>query len=161
MFLFLFGLAQVGFSQKVTSGSLQVLKNQPRVNLEVDFSQASIHGMSEDDFAIYERDWNRDKDQIIAHFRIEASERCDNLVIGPYPDAEYTIKVIVLRVNMKGDFICIGEVRNKAGELIATIDGISERGGHVGSKLNLIKDGAKHTGERFGIFLRKQMKMMK
>lgn len=156
--LFLFGLTQVAFSQKVTSGSLKILKDQARVNLEIDFSEASIHGMSEDDFAVYERDWNRDKEQIISHFRIEAAESCDKVIIGPYPDAEYTIKVIVLRINTKGDFTCIGELRNKSGEVLASISGISDTGGRVGSKLNLIKDGAKHTGEKFGIFLRKQIR---
>ena len=156
--LFLFCLPILGYAQKVTNGSLKVLKGQARVNLEIDFSQAVIHGMSEDDFAVYERDWFRDKDQVIAFFRIEAAESCDKIAIGPFPEAEYTIKVSVLRINTKGDFTCIGELQNKSGEVLASITGISDQGGRFGSKLNLIKDGAKHTGERFGIFLRKQLK---
>ena len=156
--LFLLCLPLAGYSQKVTSGSLKILKNQARVNLELDFSQAVIHGMSEDDFDIYERDWSRDKDQIKAFFMIAASDRCTNLIIGPFPEAEYTLRVIVLRINTQGDFTCIGELRNKSGDVLATITGISDKGGRFGSKLNLIKDGAKHTGERFGIFLRKQLR---
>lgn len=156
--LFLLCIPLVGYSQKLTSGSLEVLKNQARVNIELDFSQAVIHGMSEDDFDIYERDWSRDKDQVKTIFMIEASDRCTNLVIGHFPEVEYTIKVVVLRINTQGDFTCMGELRNKSGEVLATITGISDKGGRFGSKLNLIKDGAKHTGERLGIFLRKQLK---
>ncbi len=156
--LFLLCLPLVAYSQKITSGSLNVLKNQAKVNLELDFSQAIIHGMNEDDFEIYERDWNRDKPQVIAYFTAEASDRCDKIAIGRFPDAEYTLKIIVLRINTSGDFTCAGELHNKSNEVVATITGISDKGGRIGSKLNLIKDGAKHTGERLGIFLRKKIK---
>ena len=42
--LFIFSFVNSAISQVVTSGSLNVLKGQGKVNLELDFSQASIMG---------------------------------------------------------------------------------------------------------------------
>ena len=47
-------------------GSFSALKDQSRVRLEVDFSEAEIHGMSEEAFARYETDWEKDKPEVVA-----------------------------------------------------------------------------------------------
>lgn len=145
-------------SQEITKGSLSVLKGQGRVNIELDFSKASIHGLNDDAFADYEHDWIRDKNEVVALFIGEVLANCDKIVVGMFDDTEYTIKVIVLSITPKGDFYCQAELINKSGDILATIDGIKEFGGRFGSKLNLIKDGAKHTGAAFGRFLRKKLK---
>ena len=147
-----------GFSQEITTGSLHVLKGQGRVNMEVDFSHASIHGFSEDAFADFEHDWIKDKNEVVALFIGEVMTNCDKIVVGMFDDTEYTIKVIVLSVSPKGDYYCKAELINKSGDISATIDGIKAYGDKFGSKLNLIKDGATHTGAAFGRFLRKKLK---
>ena len=153
-----FSFVYSGVSQEVTSGSLLVLKGQGRVNMEVDFSHASIHGFSEDAFADFEHDWIKDKNEVIALFIGEVMANCDKIVVGMFDDTEYTIKVDVLSVTPKGDYYCKAELINKSDDILATIDGIKEYGGKFGSKLNLIKDGAIHTGAAFGRFLRKKLK---
>ena len=150
--------ANIVSSQVVTKGSLDVLKGRGRVNLEMDFSQASIMGMEEDAFANYEHDWIRDKDEIVALFVGEVLSNCNSIIVGVFSNTEYTIKVNVLSISTKGDYYCTADVINRSGEVVASINGIKEFGGRFGSKLNLIKDGAKHTGERFGKFLRKKLK---
>lgn len=154
MFLFV----NAAFTQVVTNGSLDVLKGQGRVNMQLDFSEASIMGMDEDAFANYEHDWIKDKDEVIALFVGEVLSNCNSVVIGMFSNTEYTIKVNVLSINPKGDYYCTADVINKSGDVLVTINGIKEFGGRFGSKLNLIKDGAKHTGASFGRFLRKKLK---
>lgn len=156
--LFIFSFVNTAISQVVTSGSLNVLKGQGKVNLELDFSQASIMGMDEDAFANYEHDWFRDKDEVVALFVGEVLSNCDNIIIGVFSNTRYTIKVKVLSITPKGDFYCTADVVDNSGEVLASINGIKEFGGRFGSKLNLIKDGAKHTGASFGRFLRKKLR---
>lgn len=156
--ILMISFVMTGHSQVVSSGSLDVLRGQGRVNVDLDFSEASIHGMDEESFAIYESDWDRDKDEIKLAFIGEALTTCNNLILGTFSNAEYTIKVIVLSITPKGDYFCKANVLNKSGDVLATIDGIRANGGKIGSKLNLIKDGAKHTGESFGKFLSKALK---
>ena len=148
----------VAFSQVVTKGSLDVLKGQGRVNLEMDFSQASIMGMEEDAFANYEHDWYKDKEEVVALFVGELLSNCNRIIIGMFSNTRYTIKLYVLSISPKGDYCCAADVIDNTGEVVASINGINEFGGRFGSKLNLIKDGAKNTGARFGRFLRKKLK---
>ena len=156
--ILMLSFVNAAYSQVVTKGSLDILKGQGRVNLELDFSQASIMGMDEDAFANYEHDWIKDKDEVVALFVGEVLANCNNVVIGMFSKTNYTIKVTVLSINPKGDYVCTADVVNNSGEVLTTIDGIKEFGGRFGSKLNLIKDGAKHTGASFGRFLRKKLK---
>ena len=48
------------FAQKV-SGSFKSLKEEIRVQMDIDFSSADIMGMNEEAFSDYEQDWNIDK----------------------------------------------------------------------------------------------------
>lgn len=156
--ILMFQFANTVFSQEVTKGSLSVLKGQGRVNLELDYTQASINGMDEEAFANYEKDWKKDKNDIAALFVGEVMANCNTIFVGIFKNTEYTIKMYVLYINHKGDFLCMANVVNKSGEVLATIEGIRGKGGKFGSKLNLIKDGAEHTGKAFGKFLNKKLK---
>jgi hypothetical protein len=148
----------LGYSQEVTKGSLDVLKGKDRVNIELDFSQASIHGMDDDSFADYEHDWMKDKDEVVTLFVGEVMANCNRIIVGMFKNTEFTIKVTVLSINPKGDFYCLADVVDKSGQIVASISNIKEYGGKFGSKLNLIKDGARHTGARLGRFLNKKLK---
>ncbi len=53
------------FAQKVVAGSLESLKNESKLNLEVDYSEAVIHGMGVKEFAEYEQDWEKDQPEIV------------------------------------------------------------------------------------------------
>lgn len=150
-----------GFGQKISNGSLNVLKGQKRVNIEVDFSLATIQGMDEENFAKYEVDWEKEKMRIIANFITEASTNCRNITIGSFSNTEYTFRVVVRKINPKGDWVSYARLVNEAGESFAIISGLDAFGGRIGSKMNLIDDGAKHTGALFGKFINKAIKKVK
>ena len=65
-------------------------------------------------------------------------------------------------MNARGDYDCdLFLFRNLADgsqEFVAEAEGINARGGKIGTKLNLMKDGAKHTGKALGKFLLQNMK---
>ena len=146
-------------AQLLVEGSLLPLKRADKVNVKIDFSEASIHGMSESAFAKYETDWEIDKPVIIGYFLSEASHNCGDLIhLGTYENADCEIRVNVISINEKGNYVCEADVYDAEGKVIAKIKDISAKGGHFGTKLNLIKDGARHTGEAFGKFLKKRSK---
>ena len=151
--------AMITLQAQTTKGSFTVLNGTPRVRMVIDFSEADIHGMSEEEFAAYEEDWEIDKPDIIARFMTECNNKCrDTIYVGRYKDAPYEIKVIVHTISVKGDFDCDAFLLDTDGNELGSIVGIREKGGRVGSKLNLIKDGAEHTGALFGTLLQKAIK---
>ncbi len=150
-------------SQVVSIGSLDEVKDVQRFRFEADFSEAIIHGLSVSDFAIYEPDWDKDYDEILTEFVSAANEELIkvNQIIGINIDAEYTIRWKVLSINPKGNINSYVLIINCSGETIATISHVKADGGTFGSKLNLIKDGAEHTGKKFGKFVSKQIKKLR
>lgn len=146
-------------AQLLVEGSLTPLRKADRVNLKIDFSEAMIHGMSESAFAKYETDWDVDKPVIVGYFLSETRQKCGDLInLGTYENAEYEIRVNVISINEKGNYVCEADVYDAEGKVIAIIKDISAKGGHFGTKLNLIKDGARHTGAAFGKFLKNRAK---
>ena len=142
-------------AQLLVDGSLTPLIKADRVNVKIDFSEALIHGMSETAFSSYEKDWDVDKPVIIGYFLSEAKQKCGDLInLGTYENADCEIRVNVISINEKGNYVCEADVYDAAGNVIAKIKDISAKGVHFGTKLNLIKDGAKHTGAAFGKFLK-------
>ncbi|MCM1555829.1 MAG: hypothetical protein NC048_10115 [Bacteroides sp.] len=115
----------------------------------------SVHGMSEEDFNYYEKDWYKDKPEVVSKFLSYANQGLgDILSLGRYPSSKYTVKAIVNDINVKGDYLCDMIVIDSSENEITRIMDIKARGGVWGTKLNLIKDGAEHTGELFGRTLR-------
>ena len=51
-----------------------------------------------------------------------------------------------------------GKPTGRMNPVDAEAEGINARGGKIGTKLNLMKDGAKHTGKALGKFLLQNMK---
>ena len=148
-------------AQKITEGSLAVLKNQDRVNLVVDYSSATIHGMNEAAFSEYEKDWYKDKPEIISDVRQGFSEKCKNFVLASDVKDIPTIRIVVLSIERKGDTACSAEILDKNGNVVCKISKIFGEGGTFGTKLNLIKDGASEVGEKFGKYMAKQLKKLK
>ena len=148
----------VANAQKVT-GSFAPLGDEARVKMNIDFSEADIMGMSEEEFADFEEDWNHDKVDILAYIYERANDALNGAIsVGNYKqETEYTLDLVVRTVNGRGDYDCdLFLYRNLADgsqEFVAEAEGISARGGKIGTKLNLMKDGAKHTGKALGKFL--------
>lgn len=148
----------VANAQKV-NGSFASLGDEARVRMNIDFSEADIIGMSEAEFTDYEEDWTHDKVQILSLFYENVNDALKgSFVVGNYNiDTEYTLDLVVRTVSARGDYDCdVYLYRNLADgsrEFVAEALGVYARGGKIGTKLNLMKDGAKHTGKELGKFL--------
>ena len=161
LFIFSFALLSSAYSQRIVEGSLASLKTNGKAKVVLDFDNASIHGMTLGDFAEYEQDWNIDKPEIEGKFISALADKCDVIQFGNELDADITLHVKVLSINTKGNYSCECIAKSRQGEKIAIIEGINARGGTFGSKLNLIKDGAEHTGIMLGKFLKRSLGKIK
>ena len=80
------------------------------------------------------------------------------IVVGNYKQGtDYMLDLVVRTVNARGDYDCdvylYRNLDDGSQEFVAEALGINARGGKIGTKLNLMKDGAKHTGKALGKFL--------
>lgn len=140
-------------------GSFRDLNKTSRVMISFDFSSALIHSMPEADFAQYEPDWTPSKQEILTALIGEAQEELNNRLYLTTADVPgYKLVVKVLNISVKGDFFCDLYLFNPNGQEIGRIVNLYGAGGRVGSKINLIKDGATEVGESIGYRIRKAMK---
>ncbi|MDO4462692.1 MAG: hypothetical protein Q4C30_09440 [Bacteroidia bacterium] len=155
-------ISTTSFAQKIVSGSLSSLKGESILNVEVDYSEAMIHGMGEADFAVVEQDWYVDKPEIISYIIEYMQDELGNKIsVGKTSGANYTLVVLPQSIRRKGDTISRAILKDKDGNELCEIDKIEAEGGTFGTKLNLIKDGAKETGTVLGKYLKKQLKKLK
>ena len=154
----------LGFAAKAqrVEGALGVLNNERVVHFEISFASASIHGMTETEFAQYEGDWYKDMPSIVEHFVENLNEHMHNRVhFGNYPTANYKLRVEVINVSVKGDFDSDVFLIDREGNTVAKMIRLIARGGRIGTKLNLIKDGAEHSGELLGDILFETLRNIK
>lgn len=140
------------------------IKDVRRYKFEADFSQASIHGLVECDFAVYEPEWNNDLSQVILKFTSSATEELSNygVLISPNIESDYKMIWKVFSISKKGNVVSDVVIINCAtGETIIQLSDINAKGGTFGSKMNLIGDGAIHAGEKLGKFMSKRFKYYK
>ena len=144
---------------RIEYGSLHMLAEAGIAYFEVDYSNAIIHGMSEEEFAEYELDWDKDMPQILGCFRSNLTERAgEYLALVTKKKVALTLRWVVLSINTKGDTKSELHVLDADGVLLAKIVELYGEGGTIGSKLNLIKDGAKSSGKKAGSFLKRELR---
>lgn len=157
--LFLFVLAAIGANAQKVSGTFEGLASQKYVNVMVDFSEASIHGMSEEDFAELESDWEKDKPSIIAKVISNLSDKLEGrFVFGLKKPNSYALKIHVNTISIKGNFNFDVKVLNSEGNEVAQILNATAKGGTFGSALNLIGDGAEATGKVLAKIIKSKIK---
>jgi len=157
--MFLMGMAMPVVAQNLIEGSLKEIARVGRVKFIADFSDALIHGMTVEDFAIYEKDWYKDLGQIEGDFLEEVNNKAGEwCAVSPHAKSPYTMVWKVQGINRGGDTTSELIFINEQNEIIARTNLIGARGGTFGTKLNLIKDGAEHSGERWGRFLKNEIK---
>ena len=145
-------------AQKISS-SLDGLSTQKFLNVAVDFSEASIHGMCEEDFAELETDWEKDKPSIIAKIISNMSEKLEGrFVFGLKKPESYTLKIHVNTISIKGNFNFDVIVLKADGQEEAKIENLNAKGGTFGSALNLIGDGAEQSGKVIAKILKNKVK---
>lgn len=145
-------------AQNVDSGSLRELAEAGVASFEIDYSEAHIHSMTEAEFALYEEDWDKDQKYIIAEFLDNLNDRTgDQLVVVKGKKTDLTLRWVVLHIDPRGNIISELHVVNKEGKVLAKITELRGAGGRFGTKLNLIKDGARSSGKRAGSFLKREL----
>ena len=151
--LSLCGYAQMPLSTEVVTGSFEALYNKT-ANLEIEYIK--IHNRSEAEFAEYEKDWKVDKPDVEDLILQNANAALKNVCYLNFgKESDWTVKVVVTTISHKGDYSFVVQLIDKKGEIVGSIAGLFGKGGMFGTKLNLIKDGAKSTGKKLGTILRK------
>ena len=145
--------AQAPLSTEVVTGSFEALYNKT-ANLEIEY--VKIHNRSEAEFAEYEKDWKVDKPDVEDLILQNANAALKNVCYLNFgKESDWTVKVVVTTISPKGDYSFVVQLIDKKGEIVGSIAGLFGKGGMFGTKLNLIKDGAKSTGKKLGTILRK------
>ena len=145
--------AQMPLSTEVVTGSFEALYNKT-ANLEIEY--VKIHNRSEAEFAEYEKDWKVDKPDVEDLILQNANAALKNVCYLNFgKESDWTVKVVVTTISPKGDYSFVVQLIDKKGEIVGSIAGLFGKGGMFGTKLNLIKDGAKSTGKKLGTILKK------
>ena len=149
-------------AQKLVSGSVENLKKNGVVLVEIDYSKAVIMGMGEKAFADYENEWTKDQSDVTFAFINGVNNKTGNLLAAGHSiDCDLTMKIQVVAINEHGDWRCKAIVTNKQNQTICEIDEIISKGCNVGTKMHHIKVGAEKAGNKLGKFLNKSIKKLK
>lgn len=147
-------------AQTVTLNTLPKNLKGIRMNFKVDFSHALIQGMSEEQYAEYEKDWQDDKSTIVNNFR-----KATNLAlgksygVGDYKNSPFTVNVKVNTITDNGFFICDVDIIDENDKVVFHLDyltGGKEPSIGIGTKLARMKLWATLTGKALGSILKKE-----
>lgn len=101
-------------AQKLVSGSVENLKKNGVVLVEIDYSKAVIMGMGEKAFADYENEWTKDQSDVTFAFINGVNNKTGNLLAAGHSiDCDLTMKIQVIAINEHGDWRCKAIVTNK------------------------------------------------
>ena len=154
-------IAASSYAQNVTKNNFPKNMKGARMNLKMDFSDALICGMSEEEFSNYEKDWEEDKPTIVRNFRSGANVGIGkSYKIGDYRDAKYTIVIKVNTITDDGYIICDADIIDSSGNVYFTVEELT--GGKeplfmIGTKLARMKIWATVTGKKLGSILKSEL----
>jgi len=156
IFALSFGLAS---AQRVVEGSFDLLKGQYKIGFDMDFTEGIIKGMNYKDYVEYEPNWEKGHREIVSKFIESMNDKLDDcdVVIGPFSNVDYTLIYKVATAGRKGDLVGELILVDKNNEVKARAVSLKGKGGHVGSHLNLMGDGAISAGKAVGGFIKKQL----
>lgn len=126
-------------------------------NFIVDYSQGLICGMDEESFASIEHDWYKDNPVISAKLIEGMMVGLKGVIIYNKNSANKVI-VTVRSITENGKFNCDVNYVDSLGDTVMKIIGITcSKGGTIGTKLHLMKEGAPKEGENIGTAIRKSI----
>lgn len=156
LFLFAFSLYTAGVKAQHIIGSLEKIYASGGVSMTINYTNAAIHGMSEDDFSYYEEDWEKDKNKVYEAFVSGVEDVFENtFYVGKNIKSNYRMVIDVKRIQCNGSFVFDALFYDSQDKLVASIIGCTAKGGKFGSKMNLIKDGAENSGKRLAKVIRR------
>lgn len=148
--------ALVANAQSIKSGSIDCLQGQTKVALVIDYSNATILGMSEGVYAKYEQNWELCKKEALVNFVTHFNEKNENVMFVGNDAADYVFNVNVLSINKKGH--CKAELNindAKTNETIAVIATFDISKFSVGTTNHKVKSNIGSLGEKIGEFITK------
>ena len=151
LFIILLLTCANSFAQKITvEGSFEAIKDYPTLKVEMEFQE--ILGMSVEDFAVYETDWEKDKPEIIDNFLTSAAENIQGLLFNPNFNTPYTLRIIVSSIT-RVELMCSADLIDEAGNVVGQIDNFIYRKNSAvgGTKLHALKKIAYFAGADFGV----------
>ena len=152
LYLSLIALPALSFAQKVKDHpwqDLSFLSGQSKINLVIDFSEATILNMDATDFISQESDWEKGVVEMRTKF-IQAFNNKSKVRAANSTDTDYTLTIIPLTVTEKGSHVK-GNLRitDKGGNEIF-LHSFNNEAGMFGSAINLMGDAFEDLGEKLG-----------
>ncbi len=156
----LMGMVTMGcYAQKLAEGSLDALKGESRMNVELNYNNAVLKGMSFKDYVAQEENWDKGVKEIQAKFVEEFNKsNKGKTTIGSFDNAKYTLRIDAIKVEKRGTTTADAYVVDAEGKTIAKITKIEGEGGKWGTHLNLMGDGATNMGALLGKFFKSKVK---
>lgn len=139
------------FAQKVTKGSLSILKNESQMNMVCDFTKCTIDDMPAYYFIKQEENWEKGVAEIITRFGEGLGRKIPTLIVGQFPEARYTLVYNVTVIDDDED--CKGTMvlkETQTGNIVAEIEKANGSAGSFGSFFNLLGDAFEDLGKKIG-----------
>lgn len=156
----LMGMVTMGcYAQKLAEGSLDALKGESRMNVELDYSNAVLKGMSFKDYVAQEENWDKGVKEIKAKFVEEFNKsNKGKITAGSFDNTKYTLRIDAIKVEKRGTTTADAYIVDAEGKTVAKITKIEGEGGKWGTHLNLMGDGATNMGAILGKFFKSKVK---
>lgn len=148
-------VAMVAFG--VTYAQNLSLRNETRVTLSLNWSEASIMGYNEKEVINFEQDWNKDQ-PVLLRKMVDAYNKKMGYRLPGITDFEsnYTLELRPIIVRAKDDITCYAVIKDREGNIVAKLDKFDAEGSHVGSFLHSLGNSLKDAGEKMAKKVRKQ-----
>lgn len=142
--------------------SMSFLKNESKISMRLNYSEANIAGFTEATILSLEEDWNKDQPVLFAKLTDEYNDKMKKkLPAGMFSDANYVIEVRPTDIRKNGTITFYFVILSNGGEEMYRSGNLKGKGGTFGSLLNLIGDGMRSTGEEIAKVVAKELKKNK
>ena len=143
-------------AQKVTKGSLSVLKNEKQLNLVCDFTKCTIDKKPSEYYIKKNPKWDEGVAEIITRFGEGLSTKVNTLIVGQYPEAKYTLVYNLEKIDDDEDSFGTMVLKDtQTGDIVAIIHDANGSAGHFGSFFNLLGDAFENLGKKIGKLIKK------
>ncbi|MCF0180066.1 MAG: hypothetical protein HUJ97_07480 [Bacteroidales bacterium] len=150
----LFSFSVLSYGQK-----LQFLKNESRIKLVINYSEASIVGHNEDTILGFEEDWEIDQPILYSKLTEKFNGKMGNgLVAGEFKSSNYTMEVRPLIIKRSGYILAYFVILDNDGNEVYHSKDLKADGGILGTFLNLLGDGMRQLGIKMAKEVKKEMK---
>lgn len=142
-------------AQKIEKGNLDTLKNQNELQFEINYSQVSICGQNEEQFAQTEKDWYLDRPRYEGRLYEGINNYLTNnyFIVSNTIHSKYKATLYPILIDRKGNIKSRLEIVDTTTNNMVCIVSIYGEGGTFGTMLNLIGDGMQSTGKQIGLLL--------